>query len=106
MKLDDEIIRHAMDEFGLSEEEVKKQIQEMIDIGLIQKNDNPMMPADFKITNSGSRLAEKTIIEQCGEFKKVVNHNGIAYRVPTIVIIREGINEQDLYQFPLWSDEK
>jgi len=105
MKLDDEIIQHAMDEFGISKEEAKKQIQEMIDMWLIQKNDNPIMPADYKITNSGSRLAEEGIIKQYGEFKKVIDHNGIAYSVPTIVIIREGIREQDLYQFPLWSEK-
>jgi len=105
MKLDDDIIRHAMDEFGISKEEVEKQIQEMIDMGLLQKNDNPIMPADFKLTNGGSRLAEEGIIKEYGEFKKVIDHKGIAHRVPTIVIIREGIKEQDLCNFPLWSDE-
>lgn len=105
MNLDDEIIRHAMDKFGISKEEAKKQVQELIDMGLLQRNDNPIMAAEFKITNNGSKLAEETIIKEYGEFKKVIDHNGIAYRVPTIVIMREGINEQDLSNFPLWSDE-
>ena len=105
MKLDDEIIHHAMERFGISKEEAEKQIQEMIDMGLLQKNDNPLMPSEFRLTNDGSKFTEQTIIKEYGEFKKVINHKGIAYRVPTIVIIREGIKEQDLYQFPLWSDE-
>ena len=106
MELDEEIIRHAIERFGISKEEAKKQIQELINMGLLQKNDNPIMPADFKLTNDGSKFAEKTIIKEYGEFKKVIDHNGIAYRVPTIVIIREGIKEQDLHYFPLWSEEK
>ena len=105
MKLDDEIIDHAMDRFGISKEEAKKQIQQLIDMGLLQKNDNPIMPAEFKLTTNGSKFAEESIIKEYGEFKKVIDHNGIAYRVPTIVIIREGIKEQDLYQFPLWNEE-
>jgi len=105
MKLDDEIIRHVMDEFGISKKEVEKQIQEMVDMGLLQKNDGLIMPSEFKLTNDGSKVAEEGIIKEYGEFKKVINHKGIAYRVPTIVIIREGIKEQDLCNFPLWSDE-
>jgi len=105
MDLDDEIIHHAMERFNISKEEVEKQLQELVDMGLLQRNDNPIMPAEFRITNSGSKLAEEEMIKKYGEFKKVIDHNGIAYRVPTIVIIREGIKEQDLYQFPLWSDK-
>lgn len=106
MNLDDEIIHHATDKFGISKEEAKKQVQELIDMGLLQRNDNPIMAAEFKITNGGSKIVEKEIIKKYGEFKKVIDHNGIAYRVSTIVIMREGINEQDLCDFPLWSDEK
>jgi len=105
MEIDDKILKHAMDSFGLTKEQVKKELQEMIDDGLLQKNDDPSMPAEFKLTTGGSKFAEKIIIKDYGEFKKVVNHKGIAYKVPTIVIIREGIKEDELDQFPLWSDK-
>lgn len=48
---------------------------------------------------------EKMLIDEFGEFKKVIDHNGIAYKVPSIVIIREGIKEHELDRFPLWSEE-
>jgi len=105
MEIDDAILKHAMDSFGITKDQVKKILQEMIDEGFLQKNDDPSMPAEFKLTTDGSKFAEKTIIEEYGEFKKVVNHKGIAYKVPTIVIMREGIKEEGLDQFPLWSDE-
>jgi hypothetical protein len=106
MELDEKIIRHAMDTYGISKDEAMKQIQELLDFGLLQKNDDPSMPFDFKLTTLGSKFAEKSIIKEFGEFKKVIDHNGIAYRIPTFVIIREGIAEQDLHRFPLWIDEK
>jgi len=105
MEIDDAILKRAMNSFGITEEQAKKAIQEMVDDGLLQKNDDPSMPAEFKLTTGGSKFAEKIIIEDFGEFKKVVNHKGIAYKVPTIVIVREGIKEDELDQFPLWSDE-
>ena len=83
----------------------KMQIQELLDNGLLEKKDDPSISSEFKLTTEGSRFAEKQIIEKFGEFKRVTNHRGIAYKVPTIVIIREGIREQDLVNFPLWSDE-
>lgn len=105
MELDDKILKNAMDGFGITKEQALKAVQEMIDDGLLQENDNPSMPAKFKLTTDGSRFAEKMIEKEYGEFKKVINHKGIAYKVPTIVIIREGIREKELDQFPLWSDE-
>lgn len=106
MEIDDKIRKNVMDRLGVTEDQVKKMVQEMFDEGLLQKNDDPSMSTEFKLTTGGSKFAEKTIIEEYGEFKKVVNHKGIAYKVPTIVIIREGIKEDELDQFPLWSDEK
>ena len=106
MKLDEKIIQHAMDSFGVSREEAEKQVQELIDEGLLQKNDDPSVPFEFKLTTDGCKYAEKTIIEQYGEFKKVTDHRGISYKVPSIVIIREGIKEEELDQFPLWDDEE
>jgi len=105
MEIDDKILKHAMVSLGITEDQVKKALQEMVDDGLLQKNDDPSMPAEFKLTTNGSKFAEKIIINDYGEFKKVTNHKGIAYKVPTIVIIREGIKEEELDQFPLWSDE-
>jgi len=106
MEIDDKILKHAMDSFGITEDQVRKILQEMIDDGLLQKNDDPSVPMKFKLTTGGCKFAEKTIIDDYGEFKKVVNHKGIAYKVPTIVIMREGIKEEELNQFPFWSDEK
>jgi len=105
MDLDDKILQKAMDRFGLSREEAEKQLQELIDDGFLQKNEDPSVPFEFKLTTEGCKYAEKTIIEQYGEFRKVTDHKGISYKVPTIVIIREGIKEKELNQFPLWSDE-
>jgi len=106
MELDEKIIMDAAKRFGISRAEAKKQVQELLKEGLLEKNDNPSMPYEFRLTTEGSRFAEKQIIKKFGEFKRVTNHKGIAYKVPTIVIIREGIREQDLDNFPLWNDEK
>jgi len=59
----------------------------------------------FKLTVQGNKYAEKTIIKDYGEFRKVTDHKGVSYKVPVIVILREGIKEEDLNQFPLWDDE-
>ncbi len=106
MELDDEIIMDVAARFGISKTDAIKQIQELIKAGLLEKNDNPNMSSEFRLTTEGSRFAEKQIIEKFGEFKKVTSHRGIAYKVPTTVIIREGIREEDLHNFPLWNDEK
>lgn len=104
MELDEKIIQNAMDRFGVSREQAEKQIQELIDEGYLQKNDDPSIPFEFKLTTDGCKFAEKSIIERYGEFKKVTDHRGISYKVPSIVIIREGIKENELSQFPLWSE--
>jgi len=95
-----------MQRFGITKSEVTKQLQELMDSGLLEKNNNPNMSSEFRLTTSGSRFAEKQIIKKFGEFKKVTDSKGIAYKVPTVVIIREGIKEEELNQFPLWSNEK
>jgi len=94
-----------MKRFGLTREQAKKALQSMIDDGFLQKNDDPSMPFDFKLTTDGAKMAEKTIQEDFGEFKKITDHNGISYRVPTFVIMREGVREEDLCHFPLWTDD-
>lgn len=106
MELDDKILKNAMDRFGISKEQAIKAVQEMIDDGLLQENTDPSVPMQFKLTTHGSKLAEKTIISEHGEFRKVTDHKGVSYKVPVIVIIREGIKEEDLNQFPLWDDEQ
>jgi predicted transcriptional regulator len=106
MELDDKIIMDAAQRFGISKAEAEKQIQELLDNGLLEKNDDPSVSSELKLTTEGSRFAEKQIIKKFGEFKRVTNHRGIAYKIPTIVIIREGIREQDLVNFPLWNDEE
>ena len=105
MELDDIILKDAMDRFGITKEQAKKAIQEMIDDGLLKENEDPSVPMQFKLTPHGSKTAEKNIIKEYGEFKKVTDHNGVSYKVPVIVIIREGIKESELNQFPLWVDE-
>ena len=105
MGLDDEIIRDIMQKFGVTGNEVKKRLQELMDSGLLKKNNNPNLTSEFRLTTNGSRFAEKQIIKRYGEFKKVIDHRGIAYKIPTIVIIREGIKENELSQFPLWNNE-
>ena len=106
MELDDKILKNAMDSFGITREQAKKALQEMIDDGLLQENTDPSVPMKYKLTLDGSKFAEKTIINEHGEFRKVTDHKGVSYKVPVIVIMREGIKEQDLNQFPLWNDEK
>ena len=105
MELDDEILKNAMNTFGITKEQAVNALQEMIDDGLLQENTDPSVPIKFKLTVHGSKFAEKTIIKDYGEFKKVTDHKGVSYKVPTIVIMREGIKEDDLNQFPLWDDE-
>ena len=105
MNLDDKILKNAMDRFGIPKEQVEKAIQEMIDDGLLKANEDPTIPMQFKLTPHGSKTAEKNIIKEYGEFRKITDHNGISYKVPVIVIIREGIKESELNQFPLWVDE-
>jgi len=105
MELDDKIIMDAAERFGITKDEARKQVKELLEKGLLEKNDNPSMPSEFRLTTEGSRFAEKQIIEKFGEFKKVTSHRGISYKVPTIVIMREGLREEDLVNFPLWSDE-
>jgi len=105
MELDNIILKNAMDRFGITEEQAKKALQEMIDAGLLQENTDPSIPAKFKLTTDGNRLAEKNIIKEYGEFRKVTNSKGVSYKIPTIVIIREGIREDSLEKFPLWTDE-
>lgn len=105
MDFDDKIVRDVADRFGITRDVIKKQLQELIDAGLLEKNDNPNMASKFRLTTNGSRFAEKQIIKKYGEFKKVINSKGVAYKVPTIIIIREGIKEEELSQFSLWSDK-
>lgn len=105
MELDDKILQNAMNRFGITKEQAVKAIQEMIDDGYLQENSDPSVPMKFKLTPNGSRLAEKNIIKDLGEFRRVTNHKGVSYKVPVIVIIREGIKEEELNQFPLWDDE-
>jgi len=106
MELDDKILKNAMDRFGITKEIAEKAIQEMIDDGLLQENTDPSVPMQFKLTTNGAKFAEMTIISEHGEFRKVTDHKGVSYKVPTIVIMREGIKEEELNQFPLWDDEK
>jgi hypothetical protein len=47
---------------------------------------------------------KRIIIKNHGKFKKVVDHKGIAYRVPTEDIIEHGIEEKDLGKYPRWED--
>lgn len=106
MNRDDLVISDVTKRFGISKDEAKKQIQELIDNKLLENNNDSNIPVKLRLTTKGSRFAEKQIIENFGEFKKVINHRGVAYKVPTVVIIREGISEQDLVNFPLWGDEE
>jgi len=95
----------AANRFGISKSEAIKYIKELVDMGLLEINHDPNRSTELKLTTDGNRFAEKQINEKYGEFKKVFNHNGVAYKVPTAVIIREGVKEQDLVNFPLWSDD-
>lgn len=106
MELDDKILNDVMNRFGITKEMALKALKEMIEDGLLQENNDPNVPMQFKLTTQGSKFAEKTIISEHGEFRKVTDHKGVSYKVPVIVILREGIKEQDLNQFPLWNDEK
>ncbi len=105
MELDDKILDNAIKKFNITRDQAKQFVQEMIDDGLLQNNNDPSMPFDLKLTTLGNKYTEKIIKENFGEFKKVTNHKGISYKVPTAVIIREGIKEEELLHFPLWNDD-
>jgi len=66
MELDDKIVMDAAKRFGISIAEAEKQIQELLEKGFLEKNDNPSMPSEFRLTTEGSRFAEKQIIEKFG----------------------------------------
>ena len=104
MEIDNKILKDVMNRFGISREQAENALHQLIDEGLLQQNTDPSIPIEFKLTNQGNKYAEKNIIEQYGEFKKVTDHKGISYKVPVIVILREGIKEEELSQFPLWSE--
>lgn len=43
------------------------------------------------------------MIEEYGLFKKVIDAtSGIAYKVPTRLIIEEGVKQEDLKNYSLW----
>ena len=45
--------------------------------------------------------------KQVGKFKKVTDETtGISYRVPTKDIIENGLRQQDLSKYPIWTDKK
>lgn len=45
------------------------------------------------------------LIEQFGEFKKVVRQStGVAYKVPTRDIIEGGLKEEELDRYTLWEE--
>jgi len=103
--LDEAILHDAAKQFGITYDEAKKQIQELIDMGLLTKSDDPSLDMDFKLTNTGAVFAEESIIEKFGEFKKIMDMvSGKWHKVPTIIIIREGIRQEDLKHFPIWGD--
>lgn len=105
-ELDDKILADAAKQFGITVEEARKQLQELIEMGLLTPAKDPSMPFDLKLSTDGAKYAEKTIIEKYGEFKKIMDmESGKWHKVPTIVIIREGILQADLKHFPLWSDD-
>ena len=76
---------------------------EIIDIKSVCCNSD--VEIHSKIT-CGDYCHEKFIlkmIKEHGLFKKVVNiENGIAYKVPTRLIIEEGLNQKDLKNYPTW----
>ncbi len=103
MELDDKIINDAMKKFGIPKEQAEKAIQEMIEDGLFEINDDPTVPFDLKLSTEGAKMAEKVIGEDYGEFKKITHSNGTSYKVPTTVLL-QGLQEEDLHHFPLWTD--
>lgn len=44
------------------------------------------------------------IIKHHGAFKKCVDYNGVAHRVPTEDIIERSIQESDLTKYPRWDE--
>ena len=55
---------------------------------------------------SGANRRElRWLCDQLGRHKRVVDHRGRAFRVPTEAIITEGIREDDLAgRYPFWED--
>ena len=45
----------------------------------------------------------QNMLEEYGTYKKVIDQDsGIAYRIPTRLIIEEGLRQQDLKNYPRW----
>lgn len=57
--------------------------------------------------DQGHECIIQEYIARFGEYKKIVRMStGVAYKVPTRIIIEQGIREQDLDQFPLWEGDE
>lgn len=68
---------------------------------------NPVIPGARSMTCSEEchTNMKALLIKHHGAYKKCVDHNGVAHRVPTEEIIEHGIHESDLAKYPLWFDK-
>ena len=58
-KLDEHIIKHGMTTFGLSRDEVIKQLNDLVDKGLIILGDD-----NFQLSSKGIEYVEKNILKK------------------------------------------
>lgn len=57
--LDDKIIKKAMSTFGVSQEEAEQQLQDLVDLGLIEKG-----PDDNRLTLNGIKYAHYLLMNK------------------------------------------
>lgn len=105
MGIIDDLVRKNAKDRGFSEKDIDQALKELKEEGLIRKSDHVGYDDNMQLTPTGSKLIESELIKRYGEFKKVMDmESGKSHKVPTVVIIREGINQHDLKNFPEWTD--
>jgi len=57
-EIDELIIKHGMKRFGLSRDEITKQLQELVDAGLVLSGDD-----NFQLSSKGIEYVEKNIFK-------------------------------------------
>jgi len=93
-------MRVAAKKAGFTDADIDGGIAGLADKGLIAPDSD-----GYAITKDGIEMIERDIIKKFGEFKKITDiTSGKSYKVPTIIIMREGIRQEDLKHFPEWTD--
>ncbi len=69
----------------------------------LSQEEKERIKKDWEKPENKARLEK--LLEEHGYFKKVIDEKtGIAYKVPTRIIITEGLSYADLQKYPHWEE--